>query len=763
MSFIAHLKLQLRDYFYLQDDYHPSAQVEAWRISSLRIMLVSILLLCSVFVIQSAWQSVIEKIAYVIPMALTFYVALTAMLFISRRHFYISSYGLLSLIVLAAISFNATQNNQTLSMLGPIVMYSTPFVAFILLGWRAGLFCIFLNIAPLYILINQISLADYFTPFPVQEHANYYLHVILFVFTNICIPLAIARASIAAKRGNQYNIERNQMLTSQNQLYHALFVDAQTAKIIIDSDRKIIEANDSAKSLLRSSLPKHFIGEHLNYIFPELSERDDSIVVNRTMGAKMKVLELSAQSINDELHTLITIQDVSAKALLHKTLAVQTQARQRQKLYDENIGLPNRQWLENKLSTNAEQFNTAISLCAIRINNAHFIEQKYGFLYLPKVLKRLSTLLSEQMGERSVIAVLDRHSLGFAISIVDDAVIKSAMNQVIAGLPRSMVIEGLTIHVDCKVGVATHTVNEDVSRLINNALHAVTDNDAVINYYEMGSQQRFIEHQEISILLNEALSNDELYVDYQPKVRGDGTIIGMEALLRWNSPIIGGVSPGVFIPIAEQSGLVLRLTRWLVNHVCMQIRQWENEGLDIVPVAINISGPDLDQADFKKYLINCVVEQNIKPHFIELELTESAKTQNIPDAIATVQYLASFGFCITLDDFGVGYSGLSKLTNFPVQRVKIDRQFITNIQSDAKNAQVVEAIVAMCKVFKIDVLAEGVEDLREVDCLLEMGCKSFQGFAFARPMNRQSIAKLIDKTQMLNVKLPLKRQNKINN
>ena len=143
-------------------------------------------------------------------------------------------------------------------------------------------------------------------------------------------------------------------------------------------------------------------------------------------------------------------------------------------------------------------------------------------------------------------------------------------------------------------------------------------------------------------------------------------------------------------------------------------------------------------------------------------MTESAKTQNIPDAIATVQYLASFGFCITLDDFGVGYSGLSKLTNFPVQRVKIDRQFITNIQSDAKNAQVVEAIVAMCKVFKIDVLAEGVEDLREVDCLLEMGCKSFQGFAFARPMSRQSIAKLIDKTQMPNVKLPLKRQNKIN-
>lgn len=111
-----------------------------------------------------------------------------------------------------------------------------------------------------------------------------------------------------------------------------------------------------------------------------------------------------------------------------------------------------------------------------------------------------------------------------------------------------------------------------------------------------------------------------------------------------------------------------------------------------------------------------------------------------------------------MDDFGVGYSGLSKLTNFPVQRVKIDRQFIKNIQRDSKNAQVVEAIVAMCRVFKIDVLAEGVEDLREVDCLLAMGCASFQGFAFAKPMGKEHIAKLLDTSLIPNLKLPLTPQ-----
>ena len=757
MLFFVRFKQQLTDYFYLRDDYQPSVQVEAWRISSLRIMLVSILLLCTVFVIQSAWHSVIEKIAYVIPMTLTFYMSLAFLLLISRRYYQTSAYSLLALLICAGISFNAIQHNQILSMFGPIVMYSTPFVAFMLLGWKVGVMCIALNTIPLYILINQISFTDNVTPFPVQEHANYYLHITLFVFFNLYIPIAIARAGIAAKRGNQFNIERNQVLSNQSQLYHALFVTAQTAKIIIDSSRNIIEVNDSAQSLLLTSLPKHFIGQSIDKVFPELSDQNSDMVVNRTLGAKMKVFELSVRSIDDKQHTIVTIQDVSAKALLHKTLAVQTQARQRLKLYDESIGLPNRQWLENKITANGEHVNGTIALCAIRLNNGYFIEQKYGFLSLPKVLRKLADMLNEHIGERSFIAVLDKYSLGIAIPILDNANTKTAINQLVASLPRNIQLSDHSIHLDCKVGVATYQQNVNASRLINNALHAVTVSELTINYYETGSQQRFIEHQEISILLSEALTQDELYVEYQPKVRGDGTLIGMEALLRWNSPVIGRVSPGVFIPIAEQSGLVLQLTRWLVNHVCAQLKLWEQEGLNILPVAINISGPDLDQKDFKKYLINSVVEHDIKPYYLELELTESAKTQNIPDAIATVRYLASFGFCITLDDFGVGYSGLSKLTNFPVQRVKIDRQFITNIQSDAKNAQVVEAIVAMCKVFKIDVLAEGVEDLREVDCLLAMGCASFQGFAFARPMSKENIAKLMNNELMPNVKLPLAR------
>ena len=175
--------------------------------------------------------------------------------------------------------------------------------------------------------------------------------------------------------------------------------------------------------------------------------------------------------------------------------------------------------------------------------------------HLPKILKKVAEILNQNVGERGFIAILDKYTLGIALTIVEAEKTKSAIHHIIASLARVVQIQQLSMHIDCKAGVANNQSDVSVNQLVNNALHAVTVNDALINYYETGSHQRFIEHQEISILLNEALTNEELYVDYQPKVRGDGTLIGMEALLRWNSPVIGRVSPGVFIPIAEQSGL----------------------------------------------------------------------------------------------------------------------------------------------------------------------------------------------------------------
>jgi len=226
-------------------------------------------------------------------------------------------------------------------------------------------------------------------------------------------------------------------------------------------------------------------------------------------------------------------------------------------------------------------------------------------------------------------------------------------------------------------------------------------------------------------------------------VKGDGRLLGLEALLRWHSPVIGVVSPAVFIPIAEKSGLVTQLTNWLITKVCAQINSWQTAGLKVVPIAINISGNDLDQEYFHEHLVNSLVEFKIQPQLVEIELTESARSLDHGKALATTRYLANWGFCITLDDFGIGYSGLSKLISYPVKKVKIDRQFIKGIHKDERKAKVVEAIIAMCKVCHVDILAEGVEEFEEVDKLLLLGCSVFQGYVFSKPIDTKRTFELL--------------------
>jgi len=181
----------------------------------------------------------------------------------------------------------------------------------------------------------------------------------------------------------------------------------------------------------------------------------------------------------------------------------------------------------------------------------------------------------------------------------------------------------------------------------------------------------------------------------------------------------------------------------LILNVCKQINDWQQSNLQLVPVAINISGADLDQDDFHEHLIKPLIEYKIKPQLIELELTESARSISNEKALSTINHLVNWGFDITIDDFGIGYSGISKLISYPVKKVKIDRQFIKNIDKDKRKSQVIEAIIAMCKVFNIQILAEGTENFAEVDTLIKLGCHNFQGYVFSKPMKAENVRQLL--------------------
>lgn len=234
-------------------------------------------------------------------------------------------------------------------------------------------------------------------------------------------------------------------------------------------------------------------------------------------------------------------------------------------------------------------------------------------------------------------------------------------------------------------------------------------------------------------------------VHYQPKVDATGQCIGLEALARWNSPILGNVSPVVFIPIAEEYRMVSRLTDLIIQKVCAQIANWTKAGLPSVPVAINISLIDFSQTDFMSKLVKYLADFNVKPPQIELELTETSLEANQAHSLKLMQTLQSWGFTISVDDFGVGYSNIARLADYPINKLKLDRSLISQVTSSTRQKSLVKAVHVMCEELDIKCVAEGVETQEQVAIMTQMGCKEFQGFYFAKPMPAENFAEHVSR------------------
>ena len=235
------------------------------------------------------------------------------------------------------------------------------------------------------------------------------------------------------------------------------------------------------------------------------------------------------------------------------------------------------------------------------------------------------------------------------------------------------------------------------------------------------------------------LQEDELFLHFQPKVNKDGALLGLEALLRWDSKSLGSLPPGVFIPVAEKFGLIAQITPFVVLSACRQFQKWKTQYNIVTPIAINISCLDLEREGFVKHLTDTCAEFDVPTNYIVLELTESTVSQDDRQAEDNITLLKTLGFKISLDDFGTGYSGLSKLAQFEVDEVKIDRRFVNNIDTNLKKQTICSGILATCSQLDVSVLVEGIENRKQLDTLIKLGFKSFQGYGFACPLSSQTL------------------------
>jgi diguanylate cyclase (GGDEF)-like protein/PAS domain S-box-containing protein len=313
---------------------------------------------------------------------------------------------------------------------------------------------------------------------------------------------------------------------------------------------------------------------------------------------------------------------------------------------------------------------------------------------------------------------------------------------IVESLSEQFVIDGETISIGASVGIAIAprhgTRSDQLLRNVDLALYRAKDSGrSAYRFFELSMDSQARERRALEFDLKSALQNDEFLLFYQPLIGAESNqAVGFEALLRWNHPIRGIISPAEFIPIAENSGLIKSIGDWALEEACMTAASWPEH----LTIAVNLSAPQFDNARIVETVKNALKESGLAPHRLELEITESLLIDRPDDVIAILEQLRKIGVCIAMDDFGTGYSSLSYLLKFPYDKIKIDRSFISAIATDKAACDVLRTIGALAKTLNMRVTAEGVETREQFEFLRQIACDQVQGFYFAKPMQDHELA-----------------------
>ncbi|MFZ0272465.1 MAG: EAL domain-containing protein [Acidobacteriaceae bacterium] len=557
--------------------------------------------------------------------------------------------------------------------------------------------------------------------------------------------------------------EQKRQADARSQEYRVLFENNPHPMWIFDTETlQFLAVNDSAVARYGYT-PEEFRGMTLRDIRPSEEVEAMEQVISRTSdidpvivsgpwthilrdGRRIQV-EVSAHTIQFEGRRarFSLVQDVTERQQLHHRLLHQAH-------HDTLTGLPNRLLLldrmEQALASAARRGKKAAVMC-LDIDRFKQINDTYGHaigdLCLKQVAERLKSRLraedtvARSGGEEFSVVVGDLVSANDATRVVDD---------LLAALRKPFIADQYPIDLTASFGIALYpdhgTEAGALWRSADAAMYRVKrsgGNDYVLVSQEIS--QSTTEANELELFMRRALKEGGLEMYYQPEYRADGGICGLEALLRLQHPKFGIVDPERFIPIAEESGLIVPLGNWVLREVCRQSEEWRSRGLDVPRIAINVSPLQFMRMDFSRQIRQAVLEMGVAPDTLEIEMTETTVMRNLDDLARQMRDLADLGVHFSVDDFGTGYSSLQHLHQLPIERLKIDRSFIERVCESNGTHSLVQAILSLAHSLGLQVVAEGVEREDQAEVLAAMQCDMMQGFLFAPPRRAQDIPALI--------------------
>lgn len=558
-----------------------------------------------------------------------------------------------------------------------------------------------------------------------------------------------------------------QALEDQRELYELVFKNTDSCVLIIDIEsNKFIDCNEPAIKILKGQSKADILNLLPAQLSPEF-QPDGRRSNERSFEIRTIVIEQGSYTFewqhlsktNKKFWVEVTLtsivldgkkvfyvvwKDIADRKKAEKILQEQTSILDHQAHHDALTKLPNRILFNDRLSHSIERARRnkeELALFFIDLDRFKQINDSLGHFVGDKILQQVSERLQSVIRKEDSLARLGGDEFTILMEDLSKGQDASVLAQkILQSLSEPFYVDEHTLYISSSIGISLFPQDEtNIDKLLmfaDTAMYKAKD-EGRNNFQFYSSEMTLLAVEQVTIIasLRNALENNEFFVFYQPQFNAkNNTIIGLEALIRWQHPTLGLVPPSTFIPLAEETGLIIEIDQWVMTTAMQQVRQWYNKGFKPGVLALNLAMKQLHKKDFVALLEKLLMETPFKPQWLELEITEGKIMTNPEDAINILKQISQLGIQLAVDDFGTGYSSLSYLKRLPIDKLKIDQSFIRDLPDDNEDVAISRAIIALAKSLNLSVIAEGVETKAQKDFLVANGCANIQGYFYGKPM-----------------------------
>lgn len=485
----------------------------------------------------------------------------------------------------------------------------------------------------------------------------------------------------------------------------------------------------------------------------DITERKQTERALQKMNAALEELVKERTKDLETLNAAL-VKEIADRKLYEKRLEFQAK-------YDSLTGLPNRSLFNDRLShaiVKARRHLQLLAILFLDLDRFKLINDSLGHVAGDRLLQDVAMRLTATVREADTVARLggDEFIILFE-ELSEEQEVFMVADKILENIKKPFALDEQEFYVTCTIGVSFFPANggdsETLLKNANTAMHRAKDQGRdSICFYTAEMNARSIDHLMLQNRLRQALDMEEFMLYYQPQISLEsGRIIGVEALLRWRHPELGMMLPADFIPLAEETGLIVPIGAWVLRKACTQLKAWQREALPIELVAVNLSPRQFLEIGLTDLVIRTLEMTDLEAPCLELEITENLLMKDVEGSIATLRGFKKIGIKLAIDDFGIGYSSLNYLKRFSIDRLKIDQSFVRDISVDPDDAAITQAIITLGHNLNLTVIAEGVENEGQAEFLKSRHCDQVQGFLFSRPLLPEEVVSLLKRK----VPLPL--------